>query len=121
MKTTDTIGKVHSIVNSHNKSLIRVGHNLVTKLQTLMLFLLIFFIPNNPQNIQINGKQILTLSFKIVEVLKLKIELINEVYFTICLAQSGRKWQPTPMFLPGESQGRQSLWGRTESDTTEAT
>ena len=37
-----------------------------------------------------------------------------------------RKWQPTPMFLPGESQGRRSLvgcrlWGRTESDTTEAT
>ena len=37
-----------------------------------------------------------------------------------------RKWQPTPVFLPGESQGRQSpvgcrLWGRTESDTTEAT
>ena len=37
-----------------------------------------------------------------------------------------RKWQPTPVFLPGESQGWQSLvgcrlWGRTESDTTEAT
>ena len=37
-----------------------------------------------------------------------------------------RKWQPTPVFLPGESQERQSLvgchlWGRTESDTTEAT
>ena len=37
-----------------------------------------------------------------------------------------RKWQPTPLFLPGESQGRGSLvgfclWGRTESDTTEAT
>ena len=35
-----------------------------------------------------------------------------------------RKWQPTPVFLPGESQGRGSLvgrrlWGRTESDTTE--
>ena len=34
-----------------------------------------------------------------------------------------RKWQPTPVFLPGESQGRGSLvgcrlWGRTESDTT---
>ena len=33
---------------------------------------------------------------------------------------------PTPVFLPGESQGRWSLvgcclWGRTESDTTEAT
>ena len=37
-----------------------------------------------------------------------------------------RKWQPTPVFLPGESQGRGSLvgcrlWGRTGSDTTEAT
>ena len=36
------------------------------------------------------------------------------------------QWQPTPVFLPGESQGRGSLvgcglWGRTESDTTEAT
>ena len=36
-----------------------------------------------------------------------------------------RQWQPTPVFLPGESQGRGSLvgcrlWGRTESDTTEA-
>ena len=28
-----------------------------------------------------------------------------------------RKWQPTPVFLPGESQGWWSLWGRTESDT----
>ena len=37
-----------------------------------------------------------------------------------------RKWQPTPLFLPGESQGRGSLVGcrlrdRTESDMTEAT
>ena len=37
-----------------------------------------------------------------------------------------RKWQPTPVFLPAESQGWGSLvschlWGRTESDTTEAT
>ena len=37
-----------------------------------------------------------------------------------------RKWQPTPVFLPGESQGQGSLvgchlCGRTESDTTEAT
>ena len=37
-----------------------------------------------------------------------------------------REWQPTPVFLPGESQGQGSLvgchlWGRTESDTTEAT
>ena len=37
-----------------------------------------------------------------------------------------RKWQPTPVFLPGESQGRGSLegchlWGRTESNTTDVT
>ena len=37
-----------------------------------------------------------------------------------------RKWQPTPVFLPGESWGRGSLvgchlWGCTESNTTEAT
>ena len=34
-----------------------------------------------------------------------------------------RKWQPTPVFLPGESQELVGcrLWGRTESDTTEAT
>ena len=37
-----------------------------------------------------------------------------------------RKWQPTPLFSPGESQGQGSLvgcslWGLTESDTTEVT
>ena len=37
-----------------------------------------------------------------------------------------RQWQPTPLFLPGESQGCGSLvgyrlWGCTESDMTEAT
>ena len=37
-----------------------------------------------------------------------------------------RKWQPTLVFFPGESQGRGSLvgfrlWGRIESDTTKVT
>ena len=37
-----------------------------------------------------------------------------------------RQWQPTPVFLPGESQGWRCLvgcclWGRTESYMTEAT
>ena len=37
-----------------------------------------------------------------------------------------RKWQPTPVFLSGESQGQQSLvgcplWGRTELDMNEVT
>ena len=48
---------------------------------------------------------------------------LSDFTFTFMLWR--RKWQPTPVFLPGESQGRQSLvgcklWGRTESDTTEA-
>ena len=37
---------------------------------------------------------------------------------------SRRKWQPTPVFLPGESHGQRSLavyspWGLTELDMTE--
>ena len=37
-----------------------------------------------------------------------------------------RQWHPTPVLLPGESQGQGSpvschLWGHTESDTTEVT
>ena len=37
-----------------------------------------------------------------------------------------RKWQPTPVFLPGESHGQKSLvgchpWGHTDSGMTEAT
>ena len=44
--------------------------------------------------------------------------------FTFTFLHWRRKWQPTPVFLPGESQGRGSLvgcrlWGCTESDTTE--
>ena len=46
--------------------------------------------------------------------------------FTFPFMHWRRKWQPTPVFLPGESQGQRSLlgcrlWGRTESDTTDAT
>ena len=40
------------------------------------------------------------------------------------LAGGRRKWQPTPVFLPGESYGQRGLvgyssWGHKESDTTE--
>ena len=46
--------------------------------------------------------------------------------FTFTFMHWRRKWQPTPVFLPGESQGRGSLvgcrlWRRTESETTEMT
>ena len=42
------------------------------------------------------------------------------------IVEGRRKWQPTPVFLPGESCGQRSLvgccpWGHTELDTTEAT
>ena len=51
---------------------------------------------------------------------------LSDFTFTFHFHDWRRKWQPTPVFLPEESQGRGSLegcglWGRTESDTTEAT
>ena len=54
---------------------------------------------------------------------------ITEVFIFINIniwVFSSTKWQPTPMFLPRESQGWGSLvgchlWGHIESDTTEAT
>ena len=51
---------------------------------------------------------------------------LNDFPFTFTFMQWRRKWQPTPVFLPGESQGQGSLvgcrlWGRTESETTEVT
>ena len=44
----------------------------------------------------------------------------------VAIAFSGRAWQPTPVFLPGESHGLRSLagcspWRHKELDTTEAT
>ena len=50
----------------------------------------------------------------------------SDFTFTFHFHALERKWQPTPVFLPGESQGWGSLvgcrlWGRTELDTTEAT
>jgi len=55
-------------------------------------------------------------------------DLVLMYFVFLILSRFGwrRKWQPTPVFLPGESQGQWSLmgcrlWGRTESDTTEAT
>ena len=53
--------------------------------------------------------------------LTVKCLIINVYYYSW-----RRKWQPTPVFLPGESHGWRSLvgfspWGHTESDTTEAT
>ena len=51
---------------------------------------------------------------------------LDNFTFTFPFMHWRRKWQPTPVFLPGESQGRESLvgcrlWGHTELDMTEAT
>ena len=52
---------------------------------------------------------------------KLESRLLGEIIIT-----SDMQMTPTPVFLPGESQGWQNLvgwclWGHTDSDTTEAT
>ena len=51
---------------------------------------------------------------------------LSDFDFTFHFRALEKEMQPTPVFLPGESQGRGSLvgcclWGRTESDMTEAT
>ena len=54
-------------------------------------------------------------------------KLSNLSEFSVSLfANWRRQWQPTPVLLPGKSQGLESLlgcrlWGCTESYTTEAT
>ena len=52
-----------------------------------------------------------------------KLLKLDKIYISLSWR---RKWQPTPVFLPGESRGQGSLMGcclqgRTELDTTEAT
>ena len=51
---------------------------------------------------------------------------LSDFTFTFPFMHRRRKWQPTPVFLPGESQGWGPLvgcrlWGRTELDTTDVT
>ena len=51
---------------------------------------------------------------------------LSSFTFTFHFMHWRRKWQPTPVFLPGESQGRESLVGchlsgHIESDRTETT
>ena len=51
---------------------------------------------------------------------------LSNLTFTFTFMHWRRKWQPTPVVLSGEYQGRGSLvgcclWGCTESDMTEVT
>ena len=59
-------------------------------------------------------------------ILPAKVHLVKAMVFPVVMYGWRRKWQPTPVFLPRESHEQRSLvgcrpWGRTESDTTEAT
>ena len=63
--------------------------------------------------------------YKILSVILCAIQLVLLViYFILVCICRRRRWHPTPVLLPGKSQGRRSLvgcspWGREESDTTE--
>ena len=55
---------------------------------------------------------------------ELNSTLIYWVHSFDWILKWGRKWEPIPVFLPGESNGQRSLvgyssWDRKESDTTE--
>ena len=55
-----------------------------------------------------------------------ELDMTERLHFDFTFMHWRRKWQPTPVFLPGESQGRGSLvgcrlWDRIESDMTEVT
>ena len=57
--------------------------------------------------------------------LRVRHDWATSLWLFACM-HGRRKWQPTPVFLPGESQGWGSLvgcrlWGCTELDTTDAT
>ena len=69
---------------------------------------------------------LLIVSFALQKLLSLiRAHLLTFVFISLFpFMHWRRKWQPTPVFLPGESQGRGSLvdchlCGCTESDTTE--
>ena len=52
-----------------------------------------------------------------------KAHLVKAMFLPVVIDWR-RKWQPTPVFLPGESRGQRSLvgyspWGHKELDTTE--
>ena len=80
-------------------------------------------IPHKYSVLELNSR----LSFERKWLIRFCVVVEGGVYFGVPeLYKWRRKWQPTPVFLPGESQGQGSLvgchlWGHTESDATEVT
>ena len=108
------------------------------------------FLPQRPKDCSIHLCLFCCLACRVIVTIFLIFKLFFKIYLTYSWGFSGgsevkasawntgdlglipgslpwrRKWQPTPVLLPGESHGRQSLvgcclWGRTESDTNEVT
>ena len=99
--------------------------------KTSILLRSAFFLVQLSYPYKTTGKTVaLTIRTFVDKVMSLLFNMLSRLRATslslFTLMHWRRKWQPTPVFLPGESQGRGSLvgcrlWGRTELDTTEAT
>ena len=72
------------------------------------------------------GRDLLCQCYFFIQIYVL-VKWCTHCFFISCLLPvqiSSRKWQPTPVFLPGKFHGQKSLagyspWGCKESDTTE--
>ena len=63
-----------------------------------------------------------SLSIKLGRITLLSQGCLEKIFNVYVVLRQRRQWHPTPVLLPGESQGKRSLvgcrlWGRTESDT----
>ena len=65
-------------------------------------------------------------AFQVALVVKNQVANAKDIRDAGWIPGSGRKWQPAPVFLPGESHGHKNLagcstWGHLELDTAEET
>ena len=99
--------------------------NIVLEVSEIVLILLIrfsFFLSDSFISTILSSTSLILSSASVILLL-----VPSRVFFISFIALFWRgKWQPTPVFLPGEPQGWRSLvgcrlWGRTELDKTEAT
>ena len=99
----DTTRKLLELINEYSKA---AGYKINTQESLAFLY-------TNTQKTEKDIKETMpfTIAVKIIKYLGINLP---------------RQWHPTPVLLPGESQGWGSLvgchlWGRTESDVTEET
>ena len=91
------------------------------------VYALIFFLLwQNIYKIKFTIATIFSVHFRGIKCIQLLCMIVALICISLMTNDQRRQWHPTPVILPGESQGRGSLvgcwlWGRTESDTTEVT